>query len=84
MINLTFKDLINYMRDKPIKCIYLKDYFLENTKQFYNILSLIKYIQNIYFAKEYLYNIEWLNSKEDSIVIGAILRVIKYEFRRRY
>lgn len=72
MINLTIKDLTNYMYDKTIKCIYLKDYFLEETKHFNNILSLIKYIQHIYFAKKYLYSIEWLNSREDSILIGAI------------
>lgn len=69
---MTFKDLINYMRNKTIKCIYLKEYFLEETKHFNSILSLIKYIQNSYFAKKYLYNIEWLNSREDSILIGAI------------
>lgn len=81
MINLTFKDLINYLREKPIKCIYLKDYFLEKTKHFNNILALIKYIQNIYFAKKYLYNIEWLNSREDSILIGAIFKCNKYDNR---
>lgn len=74
MINLTFEELINYMRKKTIKWIYLNDYFLEKSKHFNNILSFIKYIQNIYFSNKYLYSIEWLNSREDSILIGAIFK----------
>lgn len=79
MTNLTFKELINYLRNKPIKWIYLKEHFLEQTQHFNNILSFVEYIQNIYFAKNYLYNIEWVNSREDSILIGAIYRGILWQ-----
>ena len=78
MINLKSKDLINYMHDKPIKCIYFKDYFLEKRK---HLIKQVK-IKNNRCVLSYPYYDYGAIVCESNCIDYATLRFYESQYKR--